>query len=552
MTMEHDAYRYAIRNAYDHHGKADIAAVIGKIKALYPDENVKEMVPIAKKTVEKVNRMGLTEIREEYQKFEAEGFELKIPDKKVGLLDLEWTTNEPVITRWAPNPNAPAHLGNMRPAILSYLYAKKYNGEFILRFEDTDPKIKKPMQGVEELFLHDLEWVHCPPDKIVRQSDRLEIYYDYMHQLIEMGNAYVCTCEREKWKKNTLNKKPCPCRSLEPTEQKKRLEKMFQHEYKEGKAVLRIKTDMNAEDPAERDWWAAKIVDKPQHYKIKDKFVWPGYNFAAAIDDHLMGVTLIIRGQQHTSNVKKQKWLYRHFGWTYPHTFHHGKLSLEGAELSKSKMIEGIASGKYSGWDDPRLFTVQSLGRKGFNPHAFVDMMVDLGVKTSDTRLSIDILANYNRKYVENSPMIPFILNPIQLDVDFVPELMIEMDGEKKELKSGTQAFYVSKEDTKKWRIGSTLRLRNAYIVKINSMDEWKINAQFVSIARLENTTQTNWLTHGVSVAITQPDSSIDYGMAGEKINELGVGTEIQFSNYGYCRIDEKKENETKLWFTHE
>ncbi|MEK6902158.1 MAG: glutamate--tRNA ligase family protein, partial [archaeon] len=432
-----------------------MGALVGKLKALYPDSNTKELVPVAKAAVEKVNGMGMDEIHADFERFEKEGFELKIPEKKVGLLDLEWTAHEPVVTRFAPNPSAPIHLGHARPAILCFLYSKKYAGKFILRFDDTDPKIKKPMEGGEQLFLDDLAWLGIVPDMVTRASDRMEIHYDYMHQLVEMGHAYVCTCDVEEWKLKKIAQEACPCRALSVEENKSRFARMLNHTYKQGEAVLRIKTDLNADDPAERDWSAARIVDNPQHYRVQDKYLWPTYNFASAIDDHLMGITLIIRGQQHTSNVKKQEWLYRHFGWNYPHSFHHGKISMMGAELSKSKMVEGVATGKYIGWDDPRLFTLRTLRRKGFKPEALIDIMIDFGVKTSDTMIDLEILGTFNKKYVENSPIVSFIENPIQLDADFVPQTNASSDGVNYSLKAGTQSFFVSKNETKNWKVGT-------------------------------------------------------------------------------------------------
>ena len=551
MSYEKDAYRYAIRNAFEHKGKADAGALIGKLKALYPDVNVKELVPFAKVAAEKVNGMGMDEIHAEFDKFNAEGFELKIPEKKVGLQDLEWASAQPVVTRFAPNPSAPSHMGHLRPAILSYLYAKKYHGKFILRFEDTDPKIKKPLEGVEKLYLDDLAWVHCTPDEIVYQSDRLNIYTDYMNQIIGMGKAYVCTCDAEEWKKLRVKKIACPCRELSVEENQERLKKMFTHEYLQGQAVLRIKTDMNAEDPAERDWAAARIVDKPSHYKVKNVYVWPTYNFSTAIDDHLMGITLIIRGQQHSSNVKKQTWIYTHFGWTYPHSFHHGKLSAPGAELSKSKMVEGIKNGTYSGWDDPKLFTVSALRRKGFRAQAFIDMMIDLGVKTSDTELSLELMGNYNRPYVEKSLNVPMILNPIPLEVDFSPEMDVNLDGNMVHLSQGRQAFFVSKDDAKNWKDGTLIRLRNAYIAKINSIDEFHVNAQFVSTKKLDNTAQINWLPEGVDVEITLPTGEKQFGLAKEELAALHVDDVVHFPHFGFCRVDAKTEKEIKLWFAH-
>lgn len=551
MSMENDAYRYAIRNAFDHKGKAEMGALVGKLKALYPESNPKELVPIAKAAVEKVNNMGMDEIRTDFEQFEKEGFELKIPEKKVGLLDLDWTAHEPVVSRWAPNPSAPAHVGHLRAALLSFLYAKKYGGKYILRFDDTDPKLKKPMEKSEEMYLSDLAWFGITPDLVARSSDRMDIYYDYMQQLVEMGHAYVCSCETEEWRKKTLAKEACPCRDLDKEEQKNRFQKMLKHEFKQGEAVLRIKTDLNLDDPSQRDWPLARNVDEPQHYRVKDKYLWPVYNFASAIDDHLMNVTLIIRGQEHYQNMLKQQWLYKHFGWTYPHAFHYGRILMKDTELSKSKMVAAIASGKYTGWDDPRLFTVNSVKRKGFRPEAFVDMMIDLGVKASDTTIDLALLANYNRKYVENAPVIPFIADPIQLDADFVPQTAVNNDGIAYSLKAGMQSFFVPKNDVKNWKVGTTLRLRNAYIVKINSMDEYKINTQFVSTAKLENTTQTNWLAEGMDIKIVMPDNTIVYGIAGEGISHLNVNDEVHFPQFGFCRIDQKNEKEITLWFTH-
>ena len=546
-----DAYRYAIRNAYAHHGKADMGALVGKLKALYPDANPKELIPICKQTAEKVNSMGMDEISSEYEKFEAAGFELKIPEKKVGLQDLEWAAEEGVVTRYAPNPSAPGHLGHLRPAFLSYAYAKKYGGKFILRFDDTDPKLKKPMEGGQKIYLDDLAWLGITPDLIVIASDRLEIYYDYMQQLVGLGQGYVCTCDKEVWKKHILAHESCPCRELSIEEQQLRLQKMFKHEYKQGEAVLRIKTDLHDQDPSQRDWACARIVDKPQHYKVKDKIVWPTYNFACAIDDHLLGITLIIRGQEHVPNMLKQQWLFKHFGWNYPHAFHHGRMIMPGSEMSKSKMIAGIAAGKYTGWDDPRLFTIKTLQRKGFTPAGLKDLMVELGTKTSDTILGLEVLATYNKPHLKDAITVPLIENPIPLEVDFGPKLEVQMDEEKIHIQEGSQGFFVSQNDLPEPKVGQILRLRNAYIIKLTQVEAAHLNAQFVSTQKLEKTTQVSWLLQGIDVRIVMPDNTTKHGLAGHAIARAKVGQHIFFPGFGYCRVDAKDENSVTLWFTH-
>ena len=315
--IEEDSYRYALKNAVEHEGKADLKAVIGKIMALHSGIDLKKEVKKISAQVEKVNKMNAEEQKKEFKKFEPT-IELKPRPQREGLRELEWAKEEHVITRFAPNPNAPFHVGNSRAALLSYQYAEMYNGEFILRFDDTDPKIKKSIENAEEVFVKDLNWLGIKKiSKTVFASDRLEIYYEYMRKTIEMGKAYICSCEKEKWKALIDAGKGCPHRELAPEKQMGEFAKMLSHKIKEGEAVLRLKTDLNANDPALKDWWMARIVDKVQHPRVGKKFhLWPSYNFASAIDDHLLGITLIIRGQEHAQNETKQQFLYEYFGWT--------------------------------------------------------------------------------------------------------------------------------------------------------------------------------------------------------------------------------------------
>ncbi|MBI4043263.1 MAG: glutamate--tRNA ligase [Candidatus Diapherotrites archaeon] len=551
--LREDAYRYAIRNAAQHQGKADLNALIGKIMALHKDVDLIKAMPLLKAIVEDVNALSEKEIQQEFQRFE-KGYELKIPEKKVGLKDLEWAEKEEVVTRYAPNPSAPMHLGHSRPAILSYLYAKKYNGKFILRFDDTDPKVKQPLAEGEQLFIEDLSWLNAKPDMAVRASDRLDIYHSYMRQLLEKGHAYVCTCDQEKWKEQTLQKKACLCRDKKPQEHAERFNKMLHHEYKQEEAVLRIKTDLNASDPAERDWWAAKVVDKPKHYRVKDVFVWPSYNFASAIDDHLLGITLIIRGQEHASNVKKQKWVYTHFGWVYPHSFHHGRLMIKGAELSKSKILEGIKNKQYSGWDDPRLYTLQSLRRRGFQPEAIQTLIIELGVKTSDTLLSEELLAQFNRDYLQekgNYGVYTYVEEPVQLSVGFCPTVEAEQAGRVRELAQGNQVFFVSKKDVKNLKKDEVVKLKGAYNIRVNSINEFQADAAYVSSTKLENKPMLHWILEGSDVEITLNDNRKRYGLCDSEIREEKEGRMVFLEGLGFCRVDYVNEKRVGLWFTH-
>jgi len=560
-----DAYRYAVKNAFEHGGKADLGALIGKLKALYRDEDVKALVPAASEAIKKVNAMAMQDIEKEFGAFEAEGYELKAKQGREGLPVLDWAEGgEPVVTRYAPNPNGPPHLGNARAAYLSFAYAKKYSGKFILRFEDTDPKVKKPMESPEQEFRTDLEWFGIKIDEVYFASDRLQLYYDYMRRLIAMGKAYVCTCKSEDWKKSIDHSNPCPCRERGNDGQLADFEKMVSHEFKEGEAVLRIKTDLRHPDPSVRDWWLAKIVDNPEHSNPKTKgfHVWPSYNLASAIDDHDLGITLIIRGQEHAQNATKQKFLYDYFGWKYPHAFHTGRIRLEGSLTSKSKIKKAIQEGDFSGLDDPRIGNIATLRRRGISPEAIQKIILSLGLNTNDAVISIDALYDANRKIIDPiSDRISFVQEAFKLEVQFCPKVEAKIPvhpdfpekGEKVfQLKEGNQEFLVSKSEVLKIKTNDTFRLRTAYNAKLTELGEKSAFAHFTGTDKIDRSTLV-WLLpeQTVKVEITMPDGKKIEGIAEKFLAEKKQGDHVLLEKFGYCIIDEKVKSLVRLWYSH-
>ncbi|MBI4052408.1 MAG: glutamate--tRNA ligase [Candidatus Diapherotrites archaeon] len=554
MSLDEDAFRYAVKNAFLHGGKADIGAVVGKLKALHAAAGMKEIVASAQAAVKKTNSLSLQEIEGDFRKFAAEGYELKPPEKVEGLKPLAWAEGEnaeKVVTRFAPNPNGPFHLGNARAAILSHDYARKYGGEFFLRFDDTDPKVKKPVANAEQLFRTDLEWLGCFPDKVFFASDRLEIYYSLMRKIIGMGKAYVCLCDVEKWRELTENKKACPCRGKPETEQLALFEKMLSNDLKEGQAVLRIKTDLEHPDPSTRDWWAAKIVDRPEHPNpnVKGKFVWPSYNFASAVDDHELGVSLIIRGQEHAQNQTKQEFLYKYFGWKYPHSIHFGRVKLEGMVLSTSKIKAGIEAGEYSGWDDPRLGTIQALRRRGFLPETLRKAIIFIGSNQNDTTISSDALASWNRESLQSAPGFVFIQDPVRLEVKFCPATEAELDNETVSLDEGSQSFFVSKKELEKAGPAGVFRLKKAFNAKLETIEEFSAGAKFAGTHRLEPV--VSWLLVGADIEVLMPDNSKVVGLVNEKILSQKIGSVVLLERFGFVRLDSEKNARLQAVFSH-
>ena len=237
--------RIALINAINYDGKAQVGPVIGKVLAEKPElkAKAKEVAALVKEVVEEVNRMPLHEQKRIIEERWPEALESKKAEEEKGLPPLPNVEKyERVITRFSPNPDCVLHLGSARAIILCHEYARMYDGLFYLRFEDTDPKGKRPRLEFYDAIREDLLWLGCKWDREFIQSDRLQIYYEHAEKLLEMGKAYVCTCAKEEFRKRILAKKPCPCRDLPAEKQLERWKHMHDGTFKEGEAVVRIKT----------------------------------------------------------------------------------------------------------------------------------------------------------------------------------------------------------------------------------------------------------------------------------------------------------------------
>ncbi len=412
MALENDndlreqIRKAALLNAVSHDGKAQAGAMVGKILGERQDlrSKIKELSIIINSVVNEVNSLKLAEqkaiVEEKWPETQKKE---KIEEKKLPPLP-NADKYAQIVTRFSPNPDCVLHLGSARAILLSHEYARMYKGKFILRFEDTDPKIKKPSLEFYESIKQDLKWLGCKVDEEYIQSDRLLIYYEYTERLIGDGNAYVCECTPEEFRKKIVAKQACPCRNLSAVENLERWHRMLNGGYTEGQAVVRVKTDLENPNPAVRDWPALRIIDtkKYPHPRVGSKYsVWPLYNLAAGIDDHLMGMTHIIRGKEHYTNMVRQKYMYKYLGWEYPEAIHYGRLKITGAFLSKSKIVQGVKEGIYTGFDDPRLGTFLALRKRGITPEAIKKMIIDVGIKSNDVTLSWENLFSYNRKILD-------------------------------------------------------------------------------------------------------------------------------------------------------
>lgn len=580
--IEELALKYALINAIRYSGKANEGAVISKVLGEEPElrKNAKYVMEVVRDVVARVNSMSIEEQRRILQSRWPDAMEERRTPGKKGISELPPLPNDDkykvIVLRFAPNPDFPLHLGSARPAIINYAYRLKYGelgraAKFILRFEDTDPRIKKPMLEAYDAIREDLRWLGIKWDEEYIQSDRIPVYYDVAKKLVMGGFAYVASegsaCTPRDWKRSRIQGVPCPNRDADPSLNMELLDRMLSGHYGEGEAVLVIKTDLRHPDPSVRDWVALRIIDteKHPHPRVGSRYhVWPTYNFSVSVDDHMMGVTHILRAQEHSVNTIKQSYVYKHMGWDQPEAIHFGRLKLVGMVLSKSKLRSlGIR------WDDPRLPTLAGLRNRGIQPEAVWEIMLQVGIKPSDATITMDNLFAENRRIIEPRA------NRYMAAIDPVKVIIRGLEGEAvarlpmhpsypergyREIRvdpvDGKLEVYISSSDAMKLGRGSVIRLMELMNIVILDKEDGVVRAEFHSPdldeAKRIGAPIIQWVpaTEAVRITIIRPrDMELirEEGLAEAYVRYVRINEIIQFMRYGFVR----KINDSEFIYVH-
>lgn len=283
--------------------------------------------------------------------------------------------------RFAPSPTGLLHIGNARTALFNWLWARRHGGKFILRIEDTD-QVRSNAEAERGIYVSlkwlGIEWDEGPVDYKnfqqagagtcgpYRQSERVKIYHQHLDRLKEMGQAYPCFCSpemleeerREAAKRGQPYRYSGTCAALDPAEAERRLA--------EGRvAVWRFRAGAGEIKWSETGRESMSVnAEEIGDFIILRTNGLPTYNFAVVVDDHLMGITDIIRGDDHLANTPKQILLYRAFGWEMP-AFVHLPL-ITGPDHKPLHKRHGAGS-------------LDDLFQQGFLPEAVVNFLALLG-----------------------------------------------------------------------------------------------------------------------------------------------------------------------------
>ncbi|MGA1872180.1 MAG: glutamate--tRNA ligase [Thermoplasmatota archaeon] len=550
--MEEDILAFALQNALEHDGRASIGPVMGKVMAFFPElkNNPRSTSAIVRRIVEEVNSLSMDQQRERLTEIGGP-IELGKRERKTGLPELKGAVPGNVVMRFAPGPSGPLHLGHTRAAILNDEYCRMYGGRFILRLEDTNPEKIDP--SAYDMIPEDLEWLGVNVHETFVQSDRFDIYYDITKRLIEKGAAYVCTLDTEIWRELKLNGRPCGERYLPPDEQLGKWERMLEGGYSEGEASVVIKTNLGHKNPAVRDFVGMRIKDEP-HPRTGDRYrVYPLYNLSVAIDDHLMGCTHILRGKDHLNNTLRQEYIYGHMDWSLPEFTHYGLVSIPDSILKTSIIREEIATGKYSGWSDVRLGTLQALAARGFDPRSLRDYWVETGIKSVDISFSWETLYAKNRSLIDaEARRFFFVPSPVRISFEHDEELhaKVPLHPERPELgfrthvvrpEEGKIDLFIPGDDLEGSEPGSLLRLKDLCNIEMKGRDGrmFDFAGTDPGIVRGGKGRIVQWVGRNASPMIVHtPEGSVMEGLVEEGMeNYAEDGDVVQFERIGYCRI---------------
>lgn len=548
--LEKEILAYALRNALEF-GKAVPEKILPKLfRHGLKKEQIKEIIPVIKKIVSEINSLP----REKLEKIYNANKE-HIPKKEEKPHDLSELPNvsKKMVFRAAPYPSGALHIGNAKTFILNALYAEKYNGKILLVMDDTIGSEQKPLTKesydlIKEAFEY-LKVKYAKP--IIYKSDRLNIYYQYAEKLIKKDKAYVCYCPREKLRSNREKGIECSCRQFPTKIQLLRWKEMFKAE--EGAATLRIKTSLQHPNPAFRDRVLFKISER-EHPRVGKKYkVWPTLEMSWAIDDHLLNITNIIRGNDLLIETEMERYIWDIFGWKYVVTIHTGLVKLEGigAKISKSKSQEEVKSGKFLGWHDPRTWSIQSLEKRGIKAEAIREFVKEIGLNKQNILLPVEALYAINRRMIDNEAnRFSFVANPVEIEIKNKPKINkieVPIHPDKPELKEiKVRKIFISREDFEKYK-GEEIRLSHLFNIEL---DKKKTEGKFISIENKE-IQKISWVSEFLQCRILMPDGNSVDGYAEETIKTLKYGERLQFERFGFAKLEKIGKEECEFWFTH-
>ncbi len=550
-----EAFIAALQNAYAHEGTAEVKSVLGRLMAKLKGVPVGDALKLAEEAVRRVNTLTVMEQEIELQRLAPQLLVREKKEKVSRLRELDGA-GPGFTVRLAPYPSGAPHIGNTRMFILNDEYARKYSGKLLLVFDDTIGSEEKfPDVESYSLIEEGLKWLGVKWEGVYYKSDRLDIFYTWAERLIHAGIAYVCMCDAETLRKNREEGSECVHRSHTVQQNTGYWKMMVNGEYREGEAVLRAKTDMRHRNPAFRDRVLCRISERV-HPRTGTKYrVWPMLEFSWAVDDIELRMTHVIRGKELVMEDMMENFIWDRMGLKGPVFEHFGLLRLKGVKISKSKSRAEVASGAYTGWDDPRTWSLQSLAARGFRPEAIRNFILSLGMSLADIEVPIDSVYSENRRLLEPEANRYFFVDEPQLisisgfDGNSVVESYLHPDHPEKgrRLIEAGNSVYVSSADMRSFG-GSEVRLKDFCNVVLRAGKSEFTGKENRDLQRIQ------WVpsTGSVKCRVIMPDGSRVEGLAEANVAAIPLNVPVQFERFGFVNPRGWEGDAMVFHFAHE
>lgn len=403
-------------------------------------------------------------------------------------------TDERVHTRFPPEPNGYLHIGHAKASLLNYRIAKKYNGKFNLRFDDTNP-VKEDIEYVNSIK-EDLSWLGIDwEDRLYFASSYFSKMAEYAVELIKKGLAFVDDLNADQIReyRGTLKApgKESPYRNRSVSENLELFEKMKAGEFDEGVKVLRAKIDMASPNMNMRDPVIYRILHTKHPNTDEDWYIYPMYDFAHPVEDAIEGITHSLCTLEFEDHRPFYDWVLANlddFKAEHPRQIEFAKLNLSGTIMGKRYLKRLVDEGIVDGWDDPRLATISGMRRRGYTPEAIQAFCEEIGVAKANSTVDIAMLEHFIRDDLKlKAPRVNAVLDPLKVTITNYPEdqiewLEIETNLDVPEMGMHKMPFgreiYVEKSDfmevpvKKYFRLfpGNEVRLRGAYFITCNEV----------------------------------------------------------------------------------
>lgn len=340
--------------------------------------------------------------------------------------DLASGKHQTIATRFPPEPNGYLHIGHAKAIVLNFGVAKENAGTTNLRFDDTNPEKEKDEYA--NAIKEDIQWLGYRWKNLLNASDYFERIYELAEELIQQGNAFVCSLSADEIRaqRGTLQEpgKNSPYRDRTIEENLDLFRRMRAGEFADGEHVLRAKIDMSSGNINMRDPVIYRIK-KVRHHKTGDKWcIYPMYDFTHCISDALEGITHSLCTLEFQDHRPLYNWFLDHLKLEcHPRQIEFAALSLNYTITSKRRLKLLVEKDYVSGWDDPRLPTIKGMRRRGYPPEAIVKFCELMGVSKKETTLDLSILEDQVRNELNGSANRAFaILDPLKVTIINYPD----------------------------------------------------------------------------------------------------------------------------------